>query len=244
MKRILTGLVALAVLTVSSSAFADSSVGNDIQMPGLSFSYQSNTNNGITYFGAYLTNSAQITSAYTSVSHDQNDNLGWVTMSFGGTITPATAIDYQSQSMSVNRHGVSASSYASIASYQQYTSYDPNTGQPIGIGATVSSGNAGVTLQDVTVLSGTANYNEYPEQSGGKGVVMADMPVTPMVSWSAFVRLQVSFNNDTSAALSGSLGSVGVTAPATVATPEPASLGVLGFGALAMLARRRRRRQA
>lgn len=248
MKR---NFVVWAVLLVVSlfcglkSASADVSLGNNINLPGFSFNYSINPYGNNTQFSANLENSDSINSVSVSVSRyvDSNvkggGNQGYVSIFFSGTVTPATVTDQSSESVSINRHGVSVNSNVGTNSYREQIGWDDKNQLPI-LGAWLNQGWGSVTLQDVDVLYSYANYNEYDGGSEGKGVVFSDAGSAPkpIRYWYATVNWQVAFNDPISAAYATSLGASVSASPSAI--PEPASMGVLILGALSLLARRRR----
>lgn len=197
------------------------SLSNSINLDGFSFWYNTSTTDNQSYFGAGMT-SATDRIMYASVRVDQrgNDPLeGWISADFNGIVNqPAGQMLYMSQSQDFHRHGAEYFLYSGVGSKQEIVGFEPapNGGYAPILGDWMSTANISVVLTDVTPTTADSYYNEWTDAESG------------VTYFNAGVNWHLYFSPDTS----------GISA--LVGVPEPATLAMLGLGAIALIRRRHR----
>jgi len=236
-------VVLVVVLFLSASAFGAAGGGGDdgvqrtnlsssISEPGFGFYYGTYSADGETNFSAGMTNSDRIGNVNVSVQRDSiNPTHGWVYANFSGIVgDPAVKMNWMNQSTNINRHGVQYNSYVSLGSHQEIIwpiEKAAGGGEPI-FGDWLSSGNASMTLSDVSPTYANMDYSEYIDEW------------SDTTHFNGTVRWELDFNSmDAAMAYSG----IAPTSVSSQPVPEPSSfammmLGVIGFG-LAIRFRRR-----
>lgn len=225
-KQSVVSLLVVVALMLSGSAVAG--LSNNINVPGLNFGMNSYEQwGGEMTFSAQLATLDQISNANVSVSLDSNNpNQGWVNISFSGTVgSPILQKNWESLSLSLNRRGHQYRNSVSIGAYQECSWVD-DTMIP---GNWMSSSDGSITLSGVTLLNGNGGYDEY--DGGGKGAIGIESFEKNFNAWAQF---RVQFDSPETAAFYSGMGSTQM-----LAVPEPATLVLLGIGAIASVVRRR-----
>lgn len=232
---VLVVLITVAtILLFSSSASAD--LGNHVNLPGLNFGYDTYQQyDGRTTFSSSLSTLDQIDRSWVSLSKDTNNpNQGYIMINFSGTVgSPVAHRTWQNSSMSMNYRGLDINTNIGIGAYQEVIGWTPigNDGEKGGqspiFGNWMSEADGSVTVNNVSLLSSTGEYNEYTFY-GDAGI---------QTNFSGYAQFYVSFDSPAAAAMFDSLGSTEVYA----VTPEPATLSLLVLGAIGLIRRRRQR---
>jgi hypothetical protein len=216
-------IVAVSCVSAFGQTPGSTSLNNTIDLPGFHFGYDTTSAGGKINFNANMSNMDRLSGVSIGLSRDQSDPTGgWVYANFWGTVGDVpVAMDWQSQSTYVSRHGFEYSAGVSLGSYQEILDW-PKDGDPV-YGNWMSSGSAYATLFNVTPTSANMNYTEYVCDSDG----------VLYTCYNGSVEWRVEFGSSESAAMYGAVGQTSV--------PEPATLSLLVLGGFSLLARRRQR---
>jgi hypothetical protein len=248
MKRTISAVVVMSVmaalvLSLNPVAVSAAQLGNNINLPGLNFGMSSYKQyDGAMAFSSNLSTLDQIDNVFVSFNKDtQNPSQGWVSINFSGVVgTPVTQKNWQNSSMHIGYRGLHADTNLGIGAYQDVTGWNyplgGGEGSPI-YGDWMSTANGSVTLSGVSLLSSNGGYDEYTYYDyDGKGIMSGSG--NTITSFSAYAQFEVLFDNPMAAAVYSGMEPMQMSA-----TPEPATLALLGLGGIVTLVRRHRRRQ-